>query len=255
MCSGVELQPPWQEMLRLHKKDGYFQGAAAASKWPAAREKYSWDMVAELCPKVAAKFSEIPNWLRERFDVDGRKGNGTYKVSDDLYEVVDKILEEVVVSGMELNTTAVEEVLKEALETYNEAVTAWRDEKDKADLEMLQKLSDAGTSEAELKAVSDELSKAKQFWPQTCLLAQTPRALNQQALKFSQKYGYSRLSQDKPQKHLPRNHPSVQRVTEFITTCMKDGSVHPKLVANWDQVTLLQLQLDDNPQLRLERHR
>ena len=227
-----------QEMLRRHKKDGYFQGAASASKWPAARARYSWDVLAELCPRIAAKCSELPNWLRERFDVDGRKGSGTFKITDDLYEVVDSVLEEIVKTGMELNTTAVEEVLRTALETYNEQVRSWREQKEKADLEMLEHLVDSGAPEDEMASVSAELAAAKEFWPKECVLGQTPRALNQLALKFAQKFGYTCFSQDKPQKHLPRDHPSVRRVTDFIRTCIQDGSVHPKLVGNWDRATL-----------------
>ena len=224
-----------QEMLRLHRKDGYFQGAGCAQKWPAAREKYCWDAVCELCPKVAAKFAEVPNWLRERFEIGGRKGSGTYKVSEDLYEVVDAVLEEVAKKGMELNTSSIEEVLKDALQVYNETVNSWRIEKEKADAAMLDGLCDSGASEEEMCALASELAQAKELWPKECILGRTPRALNQVALSFARRYGWSSFRQDKPQKHLPRDHPQVARVTQFIRSCIQDGSVHPKLVGNWDQ--------------------
>ena len=42
--------------------------------------------------------------------------------------------------------------------------------------------------------------------------------------------------QDKPMRHLPRDHPQVQHVTDFINLQITTGSVHPKLVMNFDQI-------------------
>ena len=139
-----------------HAKDGYFQGAGSKSKWPASRAKYHWDTVAELVPKIANKFCETPNWLRERMEIDGRKGNGTYKITDGIYEAVDAVLSEAVFAGMELNTTSVEEVLKDAIETYNTEVKCWREEREKSDMAALNQFCESGASEDDMAKMSEE---------------------------------------------------------------------------------------------------
>lgn len=223
-------------MIEKYGKQGYFQGAASSKKWPAARAKYHWDAVAELCPKIAAKFHETPNWLRERLDISGKKGNGTYKISDGIYESVDFVLSQAVQAGMELNTCSVEEVLKDAIDVYNAEVEAWRSAREQSDMAALNQLCESGASEDEMARMTEEQLRSRESWPIACKVGQTPRALNQLALDFCQKFGYSNYKQDKPQKHLPRNHPAIQRVTEFVRLNISQGSVHPKLVGHWDQV-------------------
>jgi hypothetical protein len=223
-------------MVAKHGKDGYFQGAGSKNKWPAARAKYHWDTVAELAPKVAEKFCETPNWLRERLEIHGRKGNGTYQISDGIYDSVDAVLSEAVQAGMELNTSSVEEVLQDAIETYNKEVAAWREAREKADLAPLNQLCDSGASEEEMARMTEEQLRARESWPSQCDVGKTPRALNQLALDFCTKYGYANYRQDKPQKHLPRDHPAIQRVTQFLRMTMAEGQVNPKLVGHWDQV-------------------
>lgn len=225
-------------MVAKHGKDGYFQGAGSKSKWPAACEKYQWKLVAELCPKVAETCDETPNWLRERLEIQGRKGNGSYKVADGVYDVVDSVLSEVVRAGVELNTASVEEVLKDALAVYNNEVTTWRGAREKSDLAALDQLASSGASQEEIAKVAAEQIRAKQSWPLECKIGETQRSLNQLALDFCKKYGYANYAQDKPQKHLPRDHPSVKKVTEFIKLTIAQGGVNPKLVGHWDQALL-----------------
>ena len=55
-------------------------------------------------------------------------------------------------------------------------------------------------------------------------------------MKFAEDYGYGVFTQDKPTRHLPRDHPQVQHVNDFINYNIKEGHVDSRLVANFDQV-------------------
>lgn len=62
------------------------------------------------------------------------------------------------------------------------------------------------------------------------------RGKQYQAAKFCDTYGYSLFTQDKPTRHLPREHPHVQHVNDFILMNIQEGKVNSKLVCNFDQV-------------------
>lgn len=54
-----------EEMLR-RKRPGYFSGCCSETKWLGARKKYKWDLFNEMLPAQAAKFDEVPSWLKTR---------------------------------------------------------------------------------------------------------------------------------------------------------------------------------------------
>ena len=213
---------------------GYYQGAA--SKWRKAREVYQWDLLAELCPKIAEKYDEPPNWLRERLGVDNGKGPAHTKITADVYNVVDRILQDASQEGFELSIASAEEVISDAISAYNEQVQAWRTGSERAQLQTMNNLIASGASEDEI-AQQVKLHDAQTAnWPNQIDVGKTTRSLNQLAISFAKKYGFGSYTQDKPARHLPRNHPQVQHVTEFILTSVKEDHVHPKLLGNADQV-------------------
>lgn len=216
------------------KYPGYYQGAAG--KWQKSREKYEWDLVSRMCPHIAQKHDELPNWLKARFSVEGTKGPAHTKLTKDVWDIVDRFLEEAINEGHELNTKSVETVIDDAITAYNTEVEKFRNSRGEADLQAVDNLIKNGGSEEAVQKSVQEQDAAKASWPHPIKLGQTERSLNQLALRFSEKYGFSSFNQDKPMKHLRRDHPQVQQVMDFILTAVKQGEVHPKLLCNFDQV-------------------
>ena len=76
-------------------------------------------MVAKICPKIAESHDELPNWLKHRLDVEGPKGPSHTKITKDVFDVVDKYLEEATNEGQEMNMNSVEALLSDAVDAYN----------------------------------------------------------------------------------------------------------------------------------------
>ena len=224
----------FQELLS-RKRPGYYQGAA--SKWRKSSELFKWEVICQRCPKVAEKYDEVPNWLRSHLELPGTaKGPSHTKVTKDIYLVVDRIVEEAARDGFELTIASIEEVLADAIEAYNCEVEKWRKVRQEADLKAVNALMEAGGTEADVARLVDQQNAEKASWPHPVNLAKTPRALNQLALSFASKYGFGMYRQDKPTRHLPRDHPQVQHVMDYIRLQLSEGKVDPRLCANFDQV-------------------
>lgn len=223
------------------KFPGYYQGAAG--KWLKSKEKYCWQTLMEKCPSICAKYDEVPNWLRSRMDINQVKGPGHTKIVSDIYDVVDQILMQATREGLELNVTSIEEVLSDSLEA-NAVVSKWRSEREAADLKAVENLTASGATEAEVKQLVSKQEALKAAWPAPVRLGNTARSINQLALNFAEKYGFSMFAQSKPTRHLQRDHPQVQHVMDFIQMTIRNGEVDERLVLNFDQVwSCLQLVL------------
>ena len=131
----------WEELIAL-KIPGYYQGAA--SKWNKSRHLFHWDLMMEKCPQLASKYDEVPNWLRQRLNIDSVKGRGHGRVPPEVSDVVDSILKDAVQDGFELTMASIEEVLRDAVEAYNQEVTKWRQANEDADLKALDALVETG---------------------------------------------------------------------------------------------------------------
>lgn len=193
-------------------------------------------MVAKICPKIAESHDELPNWLKHRLELEGPKGPAHTKITKDVFDVVDKYLEEATNEGQEMNMNSVEALLADAIDAYNGEVAKWRTSRTEADLQAVNTMMDRGASQEEIDKLVREQDARKAAWPHPIKLGETPRALNQLAFTFASKYGFSTFHQDKPMKHLKRDHPHVQHVMDFILMNVKTHQVHEKLLCNFDQV-------------------
>lgn len=108
---------PSQALLAL-KIPGYYQGAAG--KWTKSRKLYGWDPLLEKCPSIAAKYDEVPNWLRPRLNIESTKGRNHGRIPQEVFEVADSILKDAIQEGFELNQRSVEEVLHDTLQAFND---------------------------------------------------------------------------------------------------------------------------------------
>ena len=146
------------------KLPGYYQGAA--SKWNKSRQAYHWDLVLSKCPHIAAKYDEVPNWLRARLNIDSTKGPQHGRIPEEVLDVVDTILKRATVDGFELNSLAIQLVLKDAIEAFNLEVVAWRAARAEADIKALDDLTKAGATEEELVNLQRKQERGpKHIWP------------------------------------------------------------------------------------------
>lgn len=74
----------------------------------------------EKCPNIAAKYDEVPNWLRERLGLDTTKGRCHGRIVPEVCDVIDGILKSAIQDGFELNMASIQDVMKEAIDAYNE---------------------------------------------------------------------------------------------------------------------------------------
>ena len=188
------------------------------------------------CPNVAARFDEVPNWLRQRLTISSSKGRGHGRIPKEIKDIVDSILKSSAVDGFELNMSSVCSVMKDAITAFNDEVVKWRKNREDADTKALDDLAVAGASEDEILALQKDQDSQRTSWPTTVVCAQSDDALRFSVYKFCEEYGFGIFAQDKPTRHLPREHPQVQHVNDFIKYNIQEGKVHEKLVCNFDQV-------------------
>lgn len=77
------------------------------------------------CPNVAKKFDEVPNWLRQRLNIQTSKGktdNSKGRIPQEVFEMVDSILKQAVEEGFELSNGSVQAVVEDACNAFNEEV-------------------------------------------------------------------------------------------------------------------------------------
>lgn len=189
----------------------------------------------EKCPAIAAKIDEVPNWLRERLNIHTSKGYHS-KIPKEVTDIADSILQHATKQGYELNMISVEQLIDDCVSAYNAEVSKRRAAHEDADLQALDNLVAAGASEEEIERLKNLQNAHRASWPCEIKFSSGMRGKQYQAAKFCDTYGYSLFTQDKPTRHLPREHPHVQHVNDFILMNIQEGKVNSKLVCNFDQV-------------------
>ena len=187
------------------------------------------------CPNIAAKCDEVPNWLRERLDIKTSKGTVTV-IPREVLDIADSILQDATKQGYEMNMISVEQLLGDCVEAYNAEIIKRRDAHEEANLQALDQLVASGASEDEIEKLKKKQDADKASWPSEIKMNKCKSRPYYQATKFCEHYGYSLFTQDKPTRHLPRDHPHVQHVNDFIRYNIDEGKVNSKLVCNFDQV-------------------
>ena len=67
-------------------------------------------------------------------------------------------------------------------------------------------------------------------------VAASPNAIRKQAEHFLRKYDFQVARVSKPGKHLSTNDPQIIAVKEYVLEQVRNGTVHPAMVGNFDQV-------------------
>ncbi|CAL1150276.1 unnamed protein product [Cladocopium goreaui] len=147
-----------QEMLN-RKRPGYFSGCCSDSKWGGSRKKFKWDLFQKMLPNQAAKFDEVPNWLKHRLGLDEIKAKGPKKelIPNELLAIADGILMEECTRGLEMDTKSVVSLFETLVDIYNEEAETYNKESQGKHVERLAELSESGKlTEDELEAIASK---------------------------------------------------------------------------------------------------
>ena len=174
---------------------------------------------------------EVPNWLRSCIGLERKSKVQESAIPDELQEIAVNLLLQQQRAGAEISTAAVESLLSELVELYNKEVSRVHENFDEQLLQEVDQLQGV----TDIQAFMDERRKQSGL-PEAVLFRPSQRALNQIALAFNKKYGFSLQSNTKPMMHLPRGHPAIQEVIQHVHYLVKEKKVHPRLIMNFDQV-------------------
>ena len=217
------------------KRPGYFSGGCSDSKWGGSRKKFKWDLFQKMLPNQAAKFDEVPNWLKHRLGLDEIKAKGPKKelIPNELLAIADGILMEECTRGLEMDTKSVVSLFETLVDIYNEEAETYNKESQGKHVERLAELSESGKlTEDELEAIA---SKPPALVP-VISKEWTEKRMQHTVERFCRQWGFSKHRQERPSKHLSREHYSMKKLGEYIQSLRDDSKVDPRLMFNWDQV-------------------
>ena len=222
--------------MLLRKRPGYFSGCCSESKWGGSRKRFKWDMFAEMMPNQASKCDEVPSWLKARLGCEDAKIKGPRQttIPEELLQIADAILLEECKRGLEMDTKSVTSLLSSLIQVYNEEAEIFNSEAEKRHLKRVSDLKDQGQlSNQELEAIANSEPKRISVIPRE---EWTDKKMEHLVYQFCHKWGYSRYRQERPSKHLSREHPSMKQLADYIQTLKKENAIDPRLMFNWDQV-------------------
>ena len=229
---GISLHAS-EEMLK-RKRPGYYSGCCSRSKWPLSREKFKWDKFSELLPNQASKRDEVPSWLKTRLCEVGKfKGPKKETIPDELLQIADAILMDEVSRGLEMCRESVSQLLISLIDLHNQEAEAFNKKAQKQHMEKACELEQSGELdekelEAFLKEQPQQISLISKEW--------TAKKLEHIVYRFCRIWGYGLYRQDRPSKHLSREHPSMKSLHEYIQFVKAEKKALPRLMFNWDQV-------------------
>ena len=224
-----------QEML-TRKRPGYFSGCCSESKWGGARKRFKWDLFAEMMPAMATRCDEVPSWLKQRMGLVNAKFKGPCEeaIPEEVLKIADAILMDECARGLEMDTKSVTTLMHSLIDMYNEEADQFNKESEAKHLERLSELEANGVlSKDELEAVANRPP------PQAPVIAKdewTDKKMEHLVLRFCKSWGYARYKQDRPSKHLSREHPSMKRLASYIQSLKETKKIDSRLMFNWDQV-------------------
>ena len=197
--------------------------------------KYKWDEVAEIAPSVANRYDEVPNWLKTRLSQDALlKGRQSCsEIPKDILAICDSILQEECLRGLEMDKASVEMLIKTVVETYNSEAETFNKARSSQHFESLNAKLEAGEIDEEtLEKGGEEPPKLLPLVGQDLKQSAMDRIVNH----FCRRWGYSMFRQERPSKHLTREHPAMQRFQEYLHYEKAKYNVCGRLVLNFDQV-------------------
>ena len=204
---------------------GVYPGVMTKSKWLGSKETEQWELFVDSCKssKIKDSVDKVPNWARRSLGVSKLLGRSPSAFPIELQHRLDEILLHKLSMGIEISPIGIADCIKTLIEEYNKTVR-----------EVTQELKDAVES-GEIN--QDNAAKIPDLALGTLKL--TKGNLESLTMRFAQKFHWTFTKNEKPGKHLYYNDPAVVRIRDFIKDEVAQSRVHPRLVANWDQVWTL----------------
>lgn len=188
-----------------------------------------------MLPAQAAKYDEVPSWLKPRLMGEDAKPKGPKQevFPPELLQIADAILLDELNRGLEMDTASVTALFKSLISVYNEEADHFNRSSVEQHAERVVELQSKGIlSPDEIDAI------AKREPPSITLIAEdmSEKKLEHMVYGFCKKWGYARYKQERPSKHLSREHPSMKQLEAYIQQLKAEKKIHPRLMFNWDQV-------------------
>ena len=218
MCN----KPCFQLFHLLFCTSGVYNGVMTPTKWLTSREKECWDKFVETCPNEAKKHDKVPNWARKSLGLSTSLGRVPQAFPLALQHKTDEVLLSKMAMGMEISPAGIADLIAELLKEYNAQVQD-------VNTEVERVRSEEGGLEEEVKHLPMPLA--------TCSL--TRGNLEKLAQRFARRFAWGYFKNEKPGRHLDLNDPAIVSIRSFITAQVKNGRVHERLIANFDQVWTL----------------
>ena len=148
-------------MVKHHSRRGVYQGCF--SKWKKESEKHKWEMFAKCAPEMVKKCCEVPNAIREAFNMKvlkwnhGRFGDDIvlHSIPTPLALAVEQMVMDILATGQEVTTGYVRQLLLDLINIWNEHVHKLREKVE----ELVSASEKSADSDSPLKDMLDVLKK------------------------------------------------------------------------------------------------
>ena len=247
---------PEKEML-ARKDRGQYQGCFSNSHWGGKWKQEKWDVFADTCNNLAHRHSEIPNLLRPVLGIENLKhANSQYKAEEGLRNVptvlasaLESLLVDRIQAGEEVTVDFASSVLFELIKLWNSSLESLRnDVRDQlrpgllAEVEARSAEGAAAELPAQMAAANALDEAMKQLNLHKISVKDSDANLKKVARKTCARVGLHNHDIHKQSKHLHYDHPAMEAVRAYVQQKIKHDGVHPRLIANFDQVWCLQYQ-------------
>ena len=219
---------------------GTYKGCFTKSHWGGSRQKHCWDKVAELAPRFAERFAEVPNWIRAALQISAMKGPSlvpeTGKLPPAIAQTIETMIMERVSLGEEMTLTNVSELVKHTISMYNQEVKAINAMILEGNTQVIDKLS-LPVEDPEHITEADAQARSIMEVAQCTAKEDDENICNISSL-ICDRWGFTTYKHHQPG-HLKYSHHTNERTRDFMTKVVESNRVHPRLVANIDQARVV----------------
>lgn len=216
MQTGEGDRFPLHTYMQLAFGPGVYAGVMSSKKWLGSRASESWDEFVEVCPNDAKKCDKVPNWARQSLGLKTTLGRVPAAFPIELQHKTDEILLQKMQYGMEVSPPGIADLIGDLLSEYNLQVREVNEE--------IEKINDSGGHAAPVPLATCKMTRGN---------------LVKLSQRFARRFSWGMYKNEKPGRHLEFNDPHLVSIRHFISSNVKSGRVHPRLVGNWDQVWTL----------------
>ena len=176
--------------LANSNRAGAYQGCFSSTHWGGRRVAHKWDLLIKHAPKIAKRYAEVPNNLREVLNIEKHKWTGSkFKRDDGLHSVpeplaaaLEKLIMDRLSVGEEVSYDFVENTLQLLIHHWNDKVADLETEVtrtvQKKMLERQNEMVDVCGDDARLEAQQEDMGTLEKLLTclQPCNVSTQPKA-------------------------------------------------------------------------------